>query len=182
VGYSNSKMHVPVPERSQILIPHCEPGAGRVISTVDSPDLICGVFLSPFELDPCDSGYDVKLVPDRFQDSTAHVLVTFSYCRTIRAFCYYRGNHVLWLPATGMVQVALVDLRIDSPTFGVKNTLYVGSLRPWQLLIPAGVAHGYKAVGESPALVLQLTSGQPGNDGPIPLDDASVAYEWERES
>jgi hypothetical protein len=25
------------------------------------------------------------------------------------------------------------------------NTLYVGTLRPWQLLIPPGVAHGYNS-------------------------------------
>ena len=50
----------------------------------------------------------------------------------------------------GMLQVALVDLRPDSPTFGAKNTLYVGALRPWQILIPPGVAHGYKVIGEQP--------------------------------
>ena len=46
-----------------------------------------------------------------------------------------------------MFQVALVDLRLGSPTFGERNTMYVGALRPWQVLIPPGVGHGYKIIG-----------------------------------
>ena len=33
-------------------------------------------------------------------------------------------------PAMGMLQVALVDLRLDSPTFGRRNTMYVGTCGP----------------------------------------------------
>ena len=47
-----------------------------------------------------------------------------------------------------MFQIALVDLRPDSPTYGLKNTLYAGSLKPWQIRIPPGVGHGYKVIGE----------------------------------
>ena len=57
----------------------------------------------------------------------------------------------------GMFQVALVDLRRDSRTFGIRNTLYVGTLRPWQLRIPPGVGHGYKVIGESAALLVYVT-------------------------
>ena len=46
-----------------------------------------------------------------------------------------------------MLQIALVDLRPDSPTYGRRNTIYAGNLRPWQMLIPPGVAHGYKVLG-----------------------------------
>ena len=49
----------------------------------------------------------------------------------------------------GTLQVALVDLRLGSPTFGARNTMYVGPLRPWHILIPPGVAHGYKVVGQA---------------------------------
>ena len=56
-----------------------------------------------------------------------------------------------------MFQVALVDLRAGSRTFGWRNTLYVGRLRPWQMLIPPGVAHGYKVIGGQEALLVYLT-------------------------
>ena len=50
----------------------------------------------------------------------------------------------------GMLQVALVDLRLGSPHVRRANTMYVGVLRPWQILIPPGVGHGYKVIGEEP--------------------------------
>ena len=63
-------------------------------------------------------------------------------------------------PRTGMFQVALVDLRAGSPHLRARNTLYVGALRPWQILIPPGVGHGYKVIGKD--------AGHAGlRDGPL---------------
>ena len=84
----------------------------------------------------------------RFRTETTQVSAAFSYPGTIKAFHFHQYQTDLWVPA-GMFQVALVDLRADSPTFGVKNTIYVGALRPWQILIPPGVGHGYKVIGEA---------------------------------
>jgi dTDP-4-dehydrorhamnose 3,5-epimerase len=80
-----------------------------------------------------------------------------------------------------MFQVALVDLRAGSCTFGAKNTLYVGALRPWQLLIPPGVAHGYKVIGSEPAMLVYLTDRfyDPQDEGRIPYNHPGIAYDWE---
>jgi dTDP-4-dehydrorhamnose 3,5-epimerase len=77
--------------------------------------------------------------------------------------------------------VALVDLRPESATFGRKNTLYVGMLRPWQILIPPGVGHGYKVVGTGPALLVYLTDRfyDPSDEGRIAYNDPGIAYDWE---
>jgi dTDP-4-dehydrorhamnose 3,5-epimerase len=77
--------------------------------------------------------------------------------------------------------VALVDLRRSSPTFGCKNTLYVGALRPWQLLIPPGVAHGYKVIGEQPSVLVYITNRNydPKDEGRIAYNHSSIAYDWE---
>jgi hypothetical protein len=47
-----------------------------------------------------------------------------------------------WTVDTGIVQVGFADLRRHSPTFGLRNTLYLGERHPWPILIPPGVAHG----------------------------------------
>ena len=56
-----------------------------------------------------------------------------------------------------------------------------GSLRPWRMLIPPGVAHGYKVLGNDPGLLVYLTSRKfDGNDeGRIAHDNADLAYDWE---
>jgi dTDP-4-dehydrorhamnose 3,5-epimerase len=80
-----------------------------------------------------------------------------------------------------MFQVALVDLRPDSETFGVKNTMYVGALKPWQVLIPPGVGHGYKVIGDQPGMLVYLTDRlyNPQDEGRIPYNDSRIAYDWE---
>jgi hypothetical protein len=56
-----------------------------------------------------------------------------------------------------MFQVALVDLRRQSFSFSARNTLYVGALRSWQLLMPPGVADGYKVIGAESGLLVYVT-------------------------
>jgi dTDP-4-dehydrorhamnose 3,5-epimerase len=80
-----------------------------------------------------------------------------------------------------MLQVALVDLRPGSRTFGLRNTLYVGMLRPWQILVPPGVGHGYKVIGEHAALLVYVTDRfyDPDDEGRIPYNDPGIHYDWE---
>lgn len=80
-----------------------------------------------------------------------------------------------------MLQVALIDLRSDSHTFGARNTLYLGALRPWQVLIPPGVGHGYKVIGDSPAVLVYVTDHfyNPSDEGRIPYNDPRINYDWE---
>jgi dTDP-4-dehydrorhamnose 3,5-epimerase len=81
----------------------------------------------------------------------------------------------------GMLQVALADLRTGSPTYGRRNTMYVGALRPWRILIPPGVAHGYKVIGTDPAMPIYTTDRfyNPEDEGRIPYDDPNLNYDWE---
>lgn len=74
-----------------------------------------------------------------------------------------------------------MDLRAGSPTFGVRNTMYVGPLRPWQILIPPGVGHGYKIIGADEALLVYLTDQfyNPQDEGRLPYNDTSINYAWE---
>ena len=62
---------------------------------------------------------------------------------------------------------------LGSPTFGKRNTLYVGALRPWQLLIPPGVGHGYKVIGKEDSLLVYMTDRfyNPKDEGRIPYND-----------
>ncbi len=112
---------------------------------------------------------------------STQVSVALSYPGTIKAFHYHQRQTDLWVPVAGMLQVALVDLRTDSRTYGRRNTLYIGILRPWQLLIPPGVAHGYKVVGDAPAVLSYMTDRfyDPSDEGRIPYNHSGIQYDWE---
>ncbi len=168
-------------------LPECERGIGIVIQSPDSKDLIQGVRINPFSVWPDDRGYFLEVtrikegLPADFPPESTQVSAALSYPGTIKALHYHLHQTDLWVPAQGMFQVALVDLRSESETFGVRNTLYVGALRPWQILIPPGVGHGYKVIGSNPGMLIYVTDRfyNPADEGRIPYDDPGIAYDWE---
>jgi dTDP-4-dehydrorhamnose 3,5-epimerase len=48
-------------------------------------------------------------------------------------------------------------------------------------MIPPGVAHGYKIVGRSDALLVYLTDRfyDPSDEGRLAYDDNAINYDWE---
>lgn len=174
-------------ETIRISIPKCDPGIGHIIRTPDSADLIEGVAIRPFDLWPDDRGYFLEVarmgqgLAAGFPAESTQVSAALSYPGTIKAFHYHLHQTDLWVPATGMFQVTLVDLRPESRTFGRKNTMYVGALKTWQFLIPPGVGHGYKVIGEQPAILVYVTNRlyNPKDEGRVAYNDPSIAYDWE---
>ena len=171
----------------EIQVPQVDPGIGKVILSPSSADLIDGVQVTPFAVWPDDRGYFLEvarlgqgMVAD-FPAPGSQVSAALNYPGIIKAFHFHRFQTDFWVPAAGLLQVALIDLRRGSKSYGVKNTLYVGALRPWQLLIPPGVAHGYKVIGEQPSVLVYVTNRtyDPKDEGRIPYNDASIAYDWE---
>jgi dTDP-4-dehydrorhamnose 3,5-epimerase len=171
----------------ELVIPACEKGIGKLIVTTDSKDLIDGVRAQPVSLWPDDRGYFLEvlrmgqgLAKDYPKEST-QVSAAISYSGTIKAFHFHRHQTDCWVPVGGMLQIALVDLRKGSPTYGARNTFYLGALRPWQLLVPPGIAHGYKVIGAEPAVLVYVTNRfyDPSDEGRIPYNDPQIQYDWE---
>ncbi len=171
----------------EIEVPTAEPGIGRAILSPTSNDLIADVQIRPFALWPDDRGYFLEVARfgqgmiAEFPPASTQVSTALNYPGIIKAFHYHKFQTDFWVPAAGLLQVALVDLRKGARTYGQKNTLYVGALRPWQILIPPGVAHGYKVLGEQPSVLVYVTNRtyDPKDEGRIPYNDTGIAYDWE---
>src|ERR1700722_3295035 len=116
-----------VDEAVQIEIPQCAAGTGKLIMSADSPDLISGVGISTLSVFPDDRGYFLEIArlgvgaAAAFPKESTQVSGALSYPGTIKAFHFHRHQTDLWAPAQGMFQVALVDMRPNSPTYGLKN-------------------------------------------------------------
>jgi dTDP-4-dehydrorhamnose 3,5-epimerase len=171
----------------ELAVPECAKGIGAVICEVNSPDLIAGVRAEPFSIYADDRGYFLEVqrlgrgLAAEFPAKTTQISAALNYLGVVKAFHYHLHQTDCWIPLKGMLQVALVDLRLGSPTFGLRNTMYLGPLRPWQVLIPPGIGHGYKVIGNVEALLVYMTDRfyDPRDEGRIPYDDASVNYDWE---
>jgi len=163
---------------------------GKVISKPESPDLIEGVKIEPLQVYPDDRGFftelsrlgkglAAKMVPDAV--CKIQVSLTLTYPGTIKAIHYHSEQTDLWAPISGMAQVFLYDLRRNSSTFGAINTIFSGRLQPWEILIPPGVAHGYKALGVEPIQLVYFTDRHynPADELRLPYDHPDIGYDWE---
>jgi dTDP-4-dehydrorhamnose 3,5-epimerase len=175
------------PLAAELALPECGKGIGTVIAAADSGDLIAGVRVEPVALWTDDRGYFVEVarlgtgLTSAYPLATTQMSCSVSYPGTIKAFHYHQLQTDCWEPVTGMLQAVLVDLRKKSPTFGWRNTIYIGALRPWRLLIPPGIAHGYKVVGVEPAVLVYVTNRfyDPGDEGRLPYNEPGINYDWE---
>ena len=180
----------PLGERAGLrlaILPRRERGIGQLIRDPASPQLIHGVRIERLQLWPDDRGYFIEIMRQGMglgAELGANGLQTscaLSYPGTVKALHYHFEQTDLWTAAEGQLQVCLVDLRSDSPSFGACNTLFMGTLQPWQILIPPGVGHGYKVIGAQPAVLVYVTNRfyDPSDEGRIPYDDPDVNYDWE---
>jgi dTDP-4-dehydrorhamnose 3,5-epimerase len=176
-----------VSEPLRLSVPASTRGIGTLITRPDAAELIDGVIVAPQAVWPDDRGYFFEVgrigqgLIAAFPPATTQISATMTYPGAIKAFHYHVHQTDCWVPSAGMLQVALVDLRERSQTFGVKNTLYIGTLRPWVLVVPPGIAHGYKVIGTDRAGLIYVTSRcyDPTDEGRIPYDDPRLNYDWE---
>src|SRR5579862_3350897 len=116
----------------ELVLPECEKGLGKLIGALDSADLIEGVRIAPLTVHPDDRGYFLELqrfgsgLAAAFPAESTQVSAVLNYPGTIKAFHYHLQQTDCWNPVKGLLQVALADLRLGSPTFGWRNTMYVG--------------------------------------------------------
>ena len=106
------------------------------------------------------------------------------YPGVVKAWHIHRTQIDWWYVPMGRLKVGLSDRRPESPTFGKTITLFLGEdIEPAVLKIPAGVAHGCKAIGGVSHL-FYVTSRiyTPAEEGRLPHDDESIGYDWIKEA
>ena len=171
----------------ELALPECEKGLGHIIGAPASKDLIDGVRIQALPVHADDRGYFLEVqrighgLAAGFPAETSQIAAAMNYAGAVKAFHYHLHQTDCWTPAVGLLQVVLIDLRPESVTFGWRNTIYVGNLRPWQLLIPPGIAHGYKVIGTGPSVLIYATDRfyNPNDEGRIAHNDPSLNYDWE---
>lgn len=134
-----------------------------------------------------DRGYFAELVRDDegLLERFGQMSVSMSYPGVIKAFHYHKKQDDIWFFPSGNAQVVLVDMREDSRTFKETNVFYMGEENPSVLLIPRGVAHGYRVLGNEPLTIVYLTTQSYRPEAPdeyrIPWNDPEINFNWQTE-
>jgi len=100
----------------------------------------------------------------------------------VRGWHWHRRQTDVIVVVQGRAVVALYDARTRSPTRGgvMEFTCDESALRA--IVVPPGVYHGYKTLGERPALILNFPDRGYDASSPdeerVPFDSSDVPYDW----
>lgn len=109
--------------------------------------------------------------------------ISKSYPKLIKAFHWHKYQDDLWFCLAGNMQVVLYDRRPRSKTKGETQIFYLGEDSQIIVLIPKGVAHGYRVLGEKSVKLINFTTKSYNPKNPdeerIPFDDPKINFDWE---
>ncbi len=131
-----------------------------------------------------DRGFFMEVLrdDDKLLSRFGQTSMSMTYPGVIKAFHYHQRQDDLWFFPAGNAQVVLYDLRDDSPTTGETNVFYMGETNPMLLVIPKGVAHGYRVLGPNPLVIVYFTteSYDPNNPDEKRLEwnDPNINFDW----
>jgi len=144
--------------------------------------MIQGVECKVLKVHPDDRGYFMEILreDDPFFTRFAQSSYTLTLPGVVKAWHYHNVQDDLWFVVSGMAQVGLYDLRPDSPTCGQTNTFYLGEHNRALLVIPHGVAHGYRVLGSQPMGLVYYTTQvyNPADELRRDWDDPEIGFNW----
>lgn len=127
---------------------------------------------------------EVMRSDDPWFERFGQVYFTTTYPGVVKAWHYHSKQTDHFYVAKGTVKVALYDGRNDSSTAYVINELYLGEHCPGLVRIPPGVLHGWMAVGQVEAYVINVVSEPYNYQRPdefrIDPHDNQIPYDWTR--
>lgn len=147
--------------------------------------MIEGVKFKKLNLFPDDRGFFTEVI--KIGEPTFKEVKQTSYTETypgiIKAFHWHKTQTDVWFVAKGMTQVVLYDLRRNSPSYKETNVFYMGEKNHSLLLIPPGIAHGYKVLGNKPACLFyhtdQAYNPQNPDEERIDFNNRKIGFNWE---
>ena len=106
--------------------------------------------------------------------------VTMTRAGTIKAFHYHNLQDDIFVPLVGTIRIALVDFRLDSPSFGLANSIFCGEHYLKAVRIPKGLAHGYEVLGSQDMVMVYYTNQHynPADEHRFAYDDPEIGWTW----
>ena len=122
---------------------------------------------------------------DEMFERFGQVYMTTVYPGIIKAWHYHKLQSDNFTCVSGKILLALYDGRVHSSTFGQVNDFISSPDQPRLIHIPKEVYHGFKNIGNSEALVINVVTEPYNYNNPDeyrldPLDE-KIGYKWNRE-
>ena len=126
---------------------------------------------------------EVLRTDDGLLEKFGQSIFTVAYPGAIKAFHWHKNQADLWFVASGKAKIVLYDQRPDSATRGQTQVIYAGTNDYKLIVIPAGVAHGYKVIGDQPVMLFYHTTETYNRENPdeerIAYNDPRIGFDWQ---
>jgi dTDP-4-dehydrorhamnose 3,5-epimerase len=126
---------------------------------------IAGVFLKELTAHVDDRGDVIELWSkgwDEYKDGkvidTVHTYQSATDPGVVKGWHLHAVHTDQFTVTRGKLQVPMIDVRKNSPTFGQANFVILGVQKPRYLKIPPGILHGWKALGNVESIVVNFQS------------------------
>lgn len=148
--------------------------------------LIEGVRVKPLRVIPDERGrlMEILRADDDIYDKFGQVYLTTAYPGVVKAWHYHKLQDDHMTVVKGMMKIVLYDDREGSPTKGEVNEFFVGDHNHLLLKIPKMVWHGFKCIGETEALVVNVPTEvynyQEPDEYRVDPHQGGIPYDWAR--
>lgn len=156
------------------------------IHTVPEAQRIAGVQVKALRAIPDERGWLMEILrcdERELLPKFGQVYVSATYPGVVKAWHYHRKQVDNFACVAGMVKLVLVDTREDSPTNGLVNEFFVGTLNPLLVQVPNLVYHGWKCISTEPSLVVNVPSEPYDRESPDEFrlePHGTLPYDWTR--
>jgi dTDP-4-dehydrorhamnose 3,5-epimerase len=146
--------------------------------------LIHGLMVHPLKVIPDERGRVMEIMrrDDPFFSGFGQVYVTTVYPGIVKAWHFHKIQEDRFTCIRGMVKAVFYDERGDSPTRGYINEIYVGEHNPCLIIIPSGIYHGWKCIGDCEAYVINIPSEPYNRSDPdeyrVAPHSGKIPYDW----
>ena len=107
---------------------------------------------------------------DVMRDPLVQVHLTTTFPGRHRAWGLHQRSTDRLFVVSGLVKIAVFDGRLDSPTHGCVNELTVSEKNPGLLVIPPNLYHGWKNIGVTEAIIINMPTAMYDYEAPDALD------------
>lgn len=114
--------------------------------------------------------------------SFGQVYMTTVYPGVVKGWHYHKEQWDHFAVVHGTIKMVLYDRRPSSATHGQVMELYPGVHNPLRVVIPPQVAHGFKGVGTTEAIVVNVPTAAYNAEQPdehrIDPHGGEIPYDW----
>jgi len=148
--------------------------------------MINGVRIKNLRVIPDERGRVMEILrrDDDVFEAFGQAYMTTTYPGVVKAWHKHGKQTDNIVCVCGMIKLALYDGRSGSPTHGEVGEFYLGVHNPVLVQVPAGVYHGWMAVSQEEAVIINIPTRPYDRDHPdeqrLDPHENDIPYDWRR--